>query len=170
MSGVRLTIGTSTEAARYFSGGGTIPFREKSLPTGSGATGKPDANRVLRSRTRCTISSTSMPLFQPQFWASLKPIPTYQERLVAPDTSTATDADAQAALADIERLGGQLRMARDAIGKVIYGQQAVIDQTLVTLLSGGHLLLIGVPGLAKTLLVDTLGVVLGMEAKIGRAH
>src|SRR3954467_5292709 len=87
------------------------------------------------------------------------------ERLVAPDTSTATDADALAALADIERLGGQLRAARAAIGKVIYGQQDVIDQTLVALLSGGHLLLIGVPGLAKTKLVETLGVVLGMEAK-----
>jgi len=84
---------------------------------------------------------------------------------VAPDTSTATDADAQAALADIERLGGQLRAARSAIGQVIYGQQQVIDQTLVTLLSGGHLLLIGVPGLAKTLLVETLGIVLGLEAK-----
>ena len=79
---------------------------------------------------------------------------------MAPDTSTATDADAQAALADIERLGGQLRAARTSIGKVIYGQQDVIDQTLVALLSGGHLLLIGVPGLAKTKLVDTLGVVL----------
>ena len=84
---------------------------------------------------------------------------------MAPDTSTATDADARAALADIERLGGQLRAAREAIGKVIYGQQDVIDQTLVALLSGGHLLLIGVPGLAKTLLVDTLGTVLGMDAK-----
>jgi MoxR-like ATPase len=84
---------------------------------------------------------------------------------VAPDTSTATDADALAALADIERLGSQLRAARSAIGKVIYGQQDVIDQTLVALLSGGHVLLIGVPGLAKTLLVETLGVVLGMEAK-----
>jgi len=84
---------------------------------------------------------------------------------VAPDTSTATDADALAALADIERLGTQLRAARASIGKVIYGQQDVIDQTLVALLSGGHLLLIGVPGLAKTKLVETLGVVLGMEAK-----
>ena len=62
---------------------------------------------------------------------------------MAPDTSTATDADAQAALADIERLGGQLRAARTSIGKVIYGQQDVIDQTLVALLSGGHLLPIG---------------------------
>jgi MoxR-like ATPase len=84
---------------------------------------------------------------------------------VAPDTSTASDADALAALADIERLGAQLRAARSAISKVIYGQQDVIDQTLVALLSGGHVLLIGVPGLAKTLLVETLGVVLGMEAK-----
>jgi MoxR-like ATPase len=85
--------------------------------------------------------------------------------LVAPDHSTASAADAQAALADIERLGSQLRDARESIGKVIYGQQDVIDQTLVALLSGGHLLLIGVPGLAKTKLVDTLGVVLGLEAK-----
>ena len=84
---------------------------------------------------------------------------------MAPDTSTATDGDAQAALADIERLGGQLRLAREAIGRVIYGQQDVIDQTIVALLSGGHLLLIGVPGLAKTLLVDTLGTVLGLDAK-----
>ncbi len=84
---------------------------------------------------------------------------------MAPDTSTASDADALAALADIERLGAQLRAARTAISKVIYGQQDVIDQTLVALLSGGHVLLIGVPGLAKTLLVETLGVVLGMEAK-----
>ena len=84
---------------------------------------------------------------------------------MAPDTSTANDADARAALADIERLGGHLRTARGAIGKVIYGQQDVIDQTLVALLSGGHLLLIGVPGLAKTKLVETLGIVLGLEAK-----
>ena len=87
------------------------------------------------------------------------------ERQVAPDTSTESDADALAALADIERLGGQLRQARAAIGKVIYGQQHVIDQTLVALLSGGHLLLIGVPGLAKTKLVETLGIVLGMDSK-----
>ena len=84
---------------------------------------------------------------------------------MAPDTSTASDADALAALADIERLGGQLRTARAAIGKVIYGQQPVIDQTLVSLLSGGHLLLIGVPGLAKTKLVEAMGIVLGLDAR-----
>jgi MoxR-like ATPase len=54
--------------------------------------------------------------------------------------------------------------AREAVGAVIFGQQKVVDETLVTLLSGGHGLLIGVPGLAKTKLVETLGIVLGLDA------
>ncbi|WP_173978680.1 MoxR family ATPase [Magnetospirillum sp. UT-4] len=53
--------------------------------------------------------------------------------------------------------------ARAAVGRVIFGQDAVIDETLITLLAGGHALLIGVPGLAKTRLVQTLGVVLGLD-------
>ncbi len=57
----------------------------------------------------------------------------------------------------------KLAKARAEIGKVIFGQNSVIDQTLVTLVSGGHLLLIGVPGLAKTLLVDTTAKVLGLD-------
>ena len=48
---------------------------------------------------------------------------------------------------------------------MIFGQDEVIDQTLITLLSGGHVLLVGVPGLAKTRLVETLGIVLGLAAK-----
>jgi len=52
--------------------------------------------------------------------------------------------------------------ARGEIGKVIFGQDEVVDQTLVTLLSKGHVLLIGVPGLAKTLLVETCATVLGL--------
>ena len=54
--------------------------------------------------------------------------------------------------------------AREAIGAVIFGQDKVVEQTLVTLLAGGHGLLIGVPGLAKTKLVETLGIVMGLEA------
>ena len=55
--------------------------------------------------------------------------------------------------------------AREAISAVIFGQQSVVDQVLITLLAGGNGLLIGVPGLAKTRLVDTLGVVLGLDTK-----
>ena len=59
----------------------------------------------------------------------------------------------------------RLRKVRDGVGKAIFGQDAVIEQTLVTLLAGGHGLLIGVPGLAKTKLVETLGIVLGLDWK-----
>ena len=57
------------------------------------------------------------------------------------------------------------RAAKAAIGTVIFGQDKVIEQALVTILSGGHALLLGVPGLAKTKLVDTLGTVLGLDAR-----
>ncbi len=55
--------------------------------------------------------------------------------------------------------------ARDAIHRVIFGQERVVDLALVTILAGGHGLLVGVPGLAKTKLVETLGTVLGLDAR-----
>lgn len=82
-------------------------------------------------------------------------------------TSSATridDSPRQLASA-IEALGARMGMVRERIGRIIFGQDAVIDQTLVTLLAGGHVLLIGVPGLAKTRLVETLGIILGLNEK-----
>jgi len=67
--------------------------------------------------------------------------------------------------AEIDILGQRLTAVRERIGRVIFGQHEVIDQALITLLAGGHALLIGVPGLAKTRLVETLGTVLGLEDK-----
>jgi MoxR-like ATPase len=64
-----------------------------------------------------------------------------------------------------EQVSGQIRAAKEAISTVIFGQDRVIENTLVTILSGGHALLIGVPGLAKTKLVETLGITLGLDAK-----
>ncbi len=58
-----------------------------------------------------------------------------------------------------------IKAARTEIGKVIFGQQKVVDLSLVTVLAGGHGLLVGVPGLAKTRLVETLGTVLGLSAR-----
>ena len=55
--------------------------------------------------------------------------------------------------------------ARTSIGSVIFGQAQVVEEALVTLLSGGHGLLVGVPGLAKTKLVETLGNVLGLDTR-----
>jgi MoxR-like ATPase len=63
----------------------------------------------------------------------------------------------------IDKLGRDIAAARSGIGKVIFGQGRVIEETLITILAGGHLLLIGVPGLGKTRLVETLGTVFGLD-------
>src|SRR5690242_9962996 len=65
----------------------------------------------------------------------------------------------------IEEVGAKIQKVRDTTASIIFGQDRVIDLALITLLSGGHALLIGVPGLAKTSLVETLGAVLGLENK-----
>jgi MoxR-like ATPase len=64
-----------------------------------------------------------------------------------------------------EATGAQVAAAKAAIGNVIFGQEKVVEQALISILSGGHVLLIGVPGLAKTKLVDSLGQVLGVDAQ-----
>src|ERR1700752_3949775 len=64
-----------------------------------------------------------------------------------------------------ESTAAHVRAAKAAIGMVIFGQEKVLEQALVTILSGGHALLLGVPGLAKTKLVDTMGTVLGLDAR-----
>jgi MoxR-like ATPase len=71
------------------------------------------------------------------------------------------DAIVRNAEATLETVG----RARDAIHAVIFGQEKVVNLALVTILGGGHGLLVGVPGLAKTKLVETLGTVLGLDAR-----
>ena len=71
--------------------------------------------------------------------------------------------------ANIEKAAGtasdRLRTARENIGSVVYGQDKVVELAIAAILSGGHALLVGVPGLAKTLLVETLGTVMGLDDK-----
>ena len=54
---------------------------------------------------------------------------------------------------------------RSEINNLVFGQEEVIDQILISLLSNGHALLIGLPGLAKTRIVSFLGIILGLESK-----
>lgn len=66
-------------------------------------------------------------------------------------------------VAAVQRLGEARRRIESEVAKVIVGQQSVVEQTLICLLAHGHGLLIGVPGLAKTLLVNTLARVLDLS-------
>lgn len=66
-------------------------------------------------------------------------------------------------VADIEALGEKLAQAKASIGKQFIGQDRVVDLVLSALLCGGHGLLIGLPGLGKTMLVETLAKVMGLD-------
>jgi MoxR-like ATPase len=79
----------------------------------------------------------------------------------APMTNPADSAVLEEVEATIERFA----RVRSEIGRAIFGQERVVEESLTTLLAGGHVLLVGVPGLAKTRLVETLGVVLGLTQK-----
>jgi len=68
-------------------------------------------------------------------------------------------------LKEFDDLAQKVRSARDALSSVIFGQEAVLNLTLATLISGGHGLLVGAPGVAKTLLVTSIAEVLGLSAK-----
>jgi MoxR-like ATPase len=69
------------------------------------------------------------------------------------------------ALAAFDRLAATFAAARAEVERHVIGQSAVVEQALVALLAGGHGLLVGLPGLAKTRLVKTLGAALGLDTR-----
>ncbi|EYS92572.1 hypothetical protein X471_00062 [Bartonella bacilliformis str. Heidi Mejia] len=73
--------------------------------------------------------------------------------------------NAKFTVSDIDKAHKELDLLQKEIDKVIFGQNHVIEHTLTAILAGGHTLLVGVPGLAKTRLVNTLGTVLGLDTK-----
>ncbi len=76
---------------------------------------------------------------------------------------SAPPLDSESIVKDAEAVAAKLGAARAAIAEVIFGQETVVERALATVLAGGHGLLVGVPGLAKTKLVDTMGTVLGLS-------
>lgn len=85
-------------------------------------------------------------------------------KTIVTDMQSINEADHKV-IEDIERAGERLARARQAIGEIIFGQTIVVELALASILSGGHALLVGVPGLAKTKLVETFGRVLGLSEK-----
>lgn len=80
-------------------------------------------------------------------------------------TQTPSQLDPETVLAETDAAVARIRAVRASIGRVIFGQETVIERSLITVLAGGHALLVGVPGLAKTKLVETLGIVLGLSER-----
>lgn len=79
--------------------------------------------------------------------------------------STSSPPSGITAVAEAESLMADMTAAREALRSVILGNSDTVDLALITLLSGGHALIVGVPGLAKTKLVETIGIVCGLETK-----
>ncbi|NNG27631.1 MAG: MoxR family ATPase [Ignavibacteriaceae bacterium] len=63
----------------------------------------------------------------------------------------------------VDQLAGKIKIVKTEIAKVIVGQEEIIDQLLISLLARGHCLLVGVPGLAKTLLIKTVAEVMDLQ-------
>jgi len=80
-------------------------------------------------------------------------------------TVQSADGDSHAIVAEAEAAVERLQAVKAGIGQVIFGQETVVERSLVAILAGGHGLLVGVPGLAKTRLVEALGTVLGLDAR-----
>ena len=74
-------------------------------------------------------------------------------------------AELDSLVTQIKKLGEKLDEARAMISQVFIGQDRVVDLALITILSGGHGILVGLPGLGKTQLVETLSIVMGLDGK-----
>ena len=68
-------------------------------------------------------------------------------------------------VAAVEQFVNKYKSLKNEVAKVIVGQDEVVNQILISIFSGGHALLIGVPGLAKTLMVNTIAQALGLDFK-----
>ncbi|MEP6827404.1 MAG: MoxR family ATPase [Aestuariivirga sp.] len=72
---------------------------------------------------------------------------------------------AKKSVANMDETSAKLKAAQAALGAVVFGQEGVIDLSLIAILAGGHGLIVGAPGLAKTKLATSLGTVLGLDEK-----
>src|SRR5438874_11349902 len=115
-----------------------------------------------RLPVEAVIAGEELP--EPAFWVSFAPIE-FEEGIVCLASTASVNVSSTDLVAEVEALGRSLSLVRERIGEIIFGQREVVEQALITLLCGGHALLIGVPGLAKTRLVETLGTILGLDDK-----
>lgn len=91
-----------------------------------------------------------------------EPVPSAPEPAAAPSSSDSFEATAED-LALVQAMGERAVLIRQEIGKVIVGQFNVVEEILMAMIGGGHALLIGMPGMAKTLMVSTIARVFNLD-------
>ena len=111
---------------------------------------------------RSASKTTSEPKKTKAGASALKPAKKAASQKVANKIAAKDDAGI---IADFDNVGKLFETLRATIDKVVFGQSTVVENSIIAILSGGHALLVGVPGLAKTRLVETLGTVLGLDEK-----
>src|SRR5246500_3378380 len=121
--------------------------------------------RSIGNRLPPATGRTAEELPEPVFCIRLELVPVFEEGSDCLNSTAPINVSSADFVAEVEALGGRLSLVRERIGEIIFGQREVIEQALITLLCGGHALLIGVPGLAKTRLVETLGTILRLRDK-----
>ena len=93
------------------------------------------------------------------------PAPKTTSKPAPKPTSPSSTASSEDHLALVEEMKNRTEAIRQEVGKVIVGQTEVLDQVLMCIIARGHALLIGLPGMAKTLMVKTISDVLDMDFK-----
>ncbi len=124
-----------------------------------------DANRQIAAEDGSAVRRGPSIRFSGIFPEQGRQRITHDQPEDSPLTEPAQSSEATELIGQLESAQGKLADVLREIGRVIFGQQKVIEETLITLLAGGHVLLIGVPGLGKTRLVETMGQVLGLDER-----
>ena len=126
-------------------------------------------SHILKDRDLVTIGETQFEFFNTTEEAVCEDAKeAIDTEVPKPETSPSPASVPEAKPEDVELVEHMSAMAdriRQEVGKTIVGQVEVIDQVLMCILAGGHALLIGLPGMAKTLLVSTLATVLNLAFK-----
>ncbi len=108
---------------------------------------------------------TIMAAFDPDFGGGMSLTMAADEAQEAEPAPAEEEAMTEAAIAGIRDMGRVYATIEQEFGQVIIGQRAVLEELLVAIAAGGHVLMIGLPGLAKTLMVSTLAKILRLKFK-----
>jgi MoxR-like ATPase len=153
--------GVSRQHARLTVEAGEVRIEDLDSSSGTMVNGKITGSAVLQDGDVISIAGYTLRVAIPEDRA-----PSDAEIGIFTAPSESVPAESVEALeADLRRIGAATRKLLDVLGSRIVGQEEILRAIWATILAKGHCLLVGVPGLAKTLMVSTFAEALGLKAK-----